>query len=235
MEGNTVAKIALQAATYAIDKPYDYQVPLELLDTLRPGMRVIVPFGAGNRRTEGIVLALEGGYPDDPRRKSILTVLDEEPVLDGEALRLALWMRERWFCTVYDAARAMLPAGLYFSLQDRWKLAPGVDREAAYAAAGRSEHARHIVELLFASGREADVAQIKEAFGTRSQSRPQAAAGQGHSHLETSASRVGDKKELVASLAIPPESHGPGHAKAPLRAPAVRRDRAAVRPRQRLG
>ena len=89
MEGNTVAKIALQAATYAIDKPYDYQVPPELLDTLRPGMRVVVPFGAGNRRTEGIVLALEGGYPDDPRRKSILTVLDEEPVLDGEALRLA--------------------------------------------------------------------------------------------------------------------------------------------------
>ena len=207
MEGNTVAKIALQAATYAIDKPYDYQVPLELLDTLRPGMRVIVPFGAGNRRTEGIVLALEGGYPDDPRRKSILTVLDEEPVLDGEALRLALWMRERWFCTVYDAARAMLPAGLYFSLQDRWKLAPGVDREAAYAAAGRSEHARHIVELLFASGREADVSQIREAFGTRD---PNPALkllrDKGILTLETSASRgVGDKKELVASLAIPPE------------------------------
>lgn len=207
MEGNTVAKIALQAATYAIDKPYDYQVPPELLDTLRPGMRVIVPFGAGNRRTEGIVLALEGGYPDDPRRKSILTVLDEDPVLDGEALRLALWMRERWFCTVYDAARAMLPAGLYFSLQDRWKLAPGVDREAAYAAAGRSEHARHIVELLFASGREADVAQIKEAFGTKD---PNPALkllrDKGILTLETSASRgVGDKKELVASLAIPPE------------------------------
>ena len=207
MEGNTVAKIALQAATYAIDKPYDYQVPPELLDTLRPGMRVIVPFGAGNRRTEGIVLALEGGYPDDPRRKSILTVLDEEPVLDGEALRLALWMRERWFCTVYDAARAMLPAGLYFSLQDRWKLAPGVEREAAYAAAGRSEHARHIVELLFVSGREADVAQIKEAFGTKD---PNPALkllrDKGILTLETSASRgVGDKKELVASLAIPPE------------------------------
>ena len=223
MEGNTVAKIALQAATYAIDKPYDYQVPLELLDTLRPGMRVVVPFGAGNRRTEGIVLALEGGYPDDPRRKSILTVLDEEPVLDGEALRLALWMRERWFCTVYDAARAMLPAGLYFSLQDRWKLAPGVDREAAYAAAGRSEHARHIVELLFVSGREADVAQIKEAFGTKD---PNPALkllrDKGILTLETSASRgVGDKKELVASLAIPPEEAmalvTPRHRSAPLR------------------
>ena len=235
MEGNTVAKIALQAATYAIDKPYDYQVPPELLDTLRPGMRVVVPFGAGNRRTEGIVLALEGGYPDDPRRKSILTVLDEEPVLDGEALRLALWMRERWFCTVYDAARAMLPAGLYFSLQDRWKLAPGVDREAAYAAAGRSEHARRIVELLFASGREADVAQIKEAFGTKD---PNPALkllrDKGILTLETSASRgVGDKKELVASLAIPPEEAmalvTPRRRSAPLRYAVTER------PRQRLG
>ena len=59
MDGITVVKIALSAATYAIDKPYDYTVPEEAADTLRPGMRVIVPFGSGNRRTEGIVLALE--------------------------------------------------------------------------------------------------------------------------------------------------------------------------------
>ena len=82
-----------------------------------------------------------------------------------------------------------------------------MEREAAYAAAGRSEHARHIVELLFVSGREADVAQIKEAFGTKD---PNPALkllrDKGILTLETSASRgVGDKKELVASLAIPPE------------------------------
>ena len=207
MAGNTVAKIALQTATYAIDKPYDYQVPEELTAALRPGMRVIVPFGAGNRRTEGIVLALEGGRPDDPRRKAVLALLDEEPVLDGPGLRLALWMRERYFCTVYDAARAMLPAGLYFSLQDRWSIAPGVDREAAWEAAGRSERARQVVELLFASGGGADVAQLREAFGTRD---PNPALkllrDKGIITLETSASRgVGDKKELVASLAVPPE------------------------------
>ena len=207
MAGNTVAKIALQAATYAIDKPYDYQVPTELLDQLRPGMRVIVPFGAGNRRTEGIVLALEGGRPDDPRRKAILALLDEEPVLDAPELRLALWMRERYFCTVYDAARAMLPAGLYFSLQDRWQLAPGMDEEAAYEAAGRSERARRVLELIFASGGWADVAQLKEAFGTKD---PNPALkllrDKGVLTLETSASRgVGDKKELVAALDIPPE------------------------------
>ena len=205
MEGETVAKIALSAATYAIDKPYDYLVPRAL--ALRPGMRVVVPFGAGNRRTEGLVLALEEGCPPDPRRKAILAVLDEEPVLDGEALRLALWMRERWFCTVYDAARAMLPAGLYFALQDRWSVASGVDREAAYEAAGRSEHARQVLDILFANEGSADVAQIREAFGPKDPNPAlKALRDKGVLTLETSASRgVGDKTEQVAVLAIPPE------------------------------
>ena len=207
MDGITVAKVALSAATYAIDKPYDYTVPEEAAATLRPGMRVIVPFGAGNRRTEGIVLALETGCGPNPRRKPVLVVLDEEPVLDGKAIRLALWMWERWFCTVYDAARAMLPAGLYFSLQDSWSLVPGMDEETALAAAGRSEHARQLVDLLFAWGGQADVGRIKEAFGIKD---PNPALrmlrDKGILTLETSASRgVGDKTEKVAVLAIPPE------------------------------
>ena len=207
MDTVAVAKLALSAATYAIDRPYDYQVPRELADTLRPGMRVVVPFGAGNRRTEGIVLAFEDGRPPDPKRKTILTLLDEEPVLDAEALQLALWMRERWFCTVYDAARAMLPAGLYFSLQDRYAVAPGIDRETAYASAGKSEHARRILDLIFASGGSAERRQIREAFGIKD---PNPALRQLTDHgvlqLETSAERgVGDKTEQVAVLAVPAE------------------------------
>ena len=201
-----VAKIALKAATYAIDRPYDYAVPAALDDMLKPGMRVIVPFGAGNRHTEGIVLALEEVSGGEVPLKPVLTLLDEAPVLDGEAIRLALWMRERWFCTVYDAARAMLPAGLYYALQDRWKLVPGVDRAAAFEAAGRSDHARQVVELLFAHGGGADVAAIRAAFGTKD---PNPALkllrDKGVITLETSASRgVGDKTQQVAALAIPP-------------------------------
>lgn len=207
MERDTVAKIALHAATYTIDKPYDYLVPPELKDRLKPGMRVIVPFGAGNRRTEGIVLVLENGCSYNPKRKNVLTLLDEEPVLDAQALRLALWMRERYFCTVYDAARAMLPSGLYFSLQDKWSITHGVDREQAYEAAGRSESAKHLLELIYAWGGSAEVAQIKEAFGTRD---PNPALKllreRGILTLETSAERgIGDKTERVASLAISPE------------------------------
>ena len=56
-----IAKIAVSAATYWIDRPYDYLIPEELGDKLRPGMRVYVPFSRGNRRCEGIVLAVTDG------------------------------------------------------------------------------------------------------------------------------------------------------------------------------
>ena len=55
MDGAVIAKIALAAAAYAIDRPYDYLVPAELEGRAVPGVRVLVPFGRGNKRTEGIV------------------------------------------------------------------------------------------------------------------------------------------------------------------------------------
>ncbi len=108
-----VAKVAVSAATYWIDKPYDYLVPEEMEDRVRPGMRVSVPFARGNRRAEGIVLALADRSEYD-RLKAILSVLDEEPILSEEQIKLALFMRERFFCTVYEAVKAILPAGLWF-------------------------------------------------------------------------------------------------------------------------
>ena len=57
------AKIALSAATFAIDRPYSYAVPKELEGKLRPGMRVLVPFGTGNRPSEGLVLSLAEEEP----------------------------------------------------------------------------------------------------------------------------------------------------------------------------
>lgn len=201
-----IAKIALSAATFAIDRPYDYLIPQELFP-LPVGVRVIVPFGPGNRRVEGLVLAVEQQEASEKPLKAILTRLDEEPVLSEEGIQMALWIRERWFCTVYDAARAMLPAGLYYALQDCYQLADGVDQEAALEAVGRSKNERRIVELVSPHLHGMEVAQIREAFGTKD---PGPAL---HSLLEkgiltliTSASRgVGDKTERWVSLAIPPE------------------------------
>ena len=108
-----VAKVAVAAAPYWIDRPYDYLVPEELADKALPGTRVFVPFAQGNRRSEGIILA-RADHSEFKQLKSVLAVLDEEPVLSARQIKLALFMRERFFCTVYDAFRAILPAGLWF-------------------------------------------------------------------------------------------------------------------------
>ena len=131
-----IAKIAVAAAPYAIDRPYDYQIPAELEDMLSPGMRVAVPFGKGNRISDGIVLSIGPIQEQQGTLKQILAQLDDEPMLSAQDIQLSLWMRDQYFCTVYDAARAILPAGLWFSLKDCWRIAPGVSREAAYEAAG---------------------------------------------------------------------------------------------------
>jgi len=108
-----IARVAVAAATFAIDRPYDYKIPESMRDKAIPGMRVLVPFGQGNKKSEGVILSLTA-ESDSKRLKSIAELLDESSVLCDENLRLALWMSDRFFCTVFDALRAMLPAGMWF-------------------------------------------------------------------------------------------------------------------------
>ena len=103
-----VAFVAVDAAVYAIDKPYSYQIPPEM--NVQVGSRVIVPFGRSNRRTEGIVLDIS--EEEHSGLKAIERPLDNEPVISPEFIRMAAFLRERYFCTFYDAIKAMLPAGL---------------------------------------------------------------------------------------------------------------------------
>ena len=202
-----IAKVAVAKAIYSIDRPYDYLIPGELEGRLRPGMRVLVPFAAGNRGSDGIVLSIYEAPSAGQALKSIQAALDEEPVLDTNAIQLALWMRERYFCTVYDCVKAMLPAGLYFSLRDSVEIRAGVDRETAYAAAEGAPTAAQLLDLLWGWGGKGDMEQIRLAFGARD---PNPAIRRlteaGIAVLETGAHRaVGDKKEKLAVLAVPAE------------------------------
>lgn len=111
-----VALIAVSSAIYAIDKPYSYSVPSDL--KLEAGMRVIVPFGRGNKRSEGIVLGVQDGKMDG--LKAVEQVLDREPLLSESFIRMAAFLRERYFCTFYDAIKAMLPAGLWYDTSEKY-------------------------------------------------------------------------------------------------------------------
>ena len=150
-----VAKIAVSAATFAIDKPYSYWVPVG--PALSPGMRVMVPFGRGNRHCEGMVLSLEEGSPEG--LKPVAQVLDPEPVLDDTMLRLAGFLRERYFCTLYDAVRAMLPAGMGFRALERFSLTEDLSWKTATI---RKAGAKAVLEHLQSLGGQADASHLRQ-------------------------------------------------------------------------
>lgn len=205
--GRKIAKIAVSSAVYVIDQPYDYLIPNEMEESIQPGVRVLVPFGSGNRGTDGVVLAVEEESQHGGALKAIDACLDERPVLTEKAIQLAIWMRERYFCTLYDCVNAMLPAGLHFSLRDTLTLKPDLDLEEARRQVGSSTAACRLLELLRDWGGTGDMEQIRLAFGAKNPNHPmRQLINAGLAELETNAQRmVKDKTEKVAILAMSAE------------------------------
>lgn len=105
-----VALVALQGAALSYDKLYTYVIPPELLDICLEGCRVLVPFGRGNLKRQGMVLKVK---EDDVKGlKSINSLIDRTPILNSEMLAVCEYLHERTFCTYYDGIHALLPAGL---------------------------------------------------------------------------------------------------------------------------
>ena len=115
-----IAKVAVAAATYAIDKPYDYLVPQGA--DMAVGMRVLVPFGHGRRIGLVVELAEQAAHA---ALKPIAAPLEEEPVLTEEGLFLLRWLRENTFCTWFDALSVLIPAGYGLRGLTGWSLVRG--------------------------------------------------------------------------------------------------------------
>ena len=199
METAWIVKVAVSAAPYSIDKPYDYLVPAALEELAVPGARVTVPFGRGNRTSEGIILAAAPGEKN-PGIKAIFAVLDREPVLDATGIALALWMRQRYFCTLYEAVKAILPAGLWYQLREVWHIVPG--EEAAALAAG-IPGGQAVWDALTASGGSTDAQVLENACGEETQRVLRALRKAGAVTCETEAKRkLGDKMRRMVQLAL---------------------------------
>lgn len=160
-----VAKIAVSAATYWLDKPYDYLIPENMRGVVSVGTRVTVPFSRGNRQSEGIVLGITDHSEYGDKLKPIMSVLDTEPVVTGAQLKLALWMHDRLFCTVYDAVKTILPAGLWFKADGSRRIKDktvefvelAIDAEEAFEIAKnkrrKAPQQASILELLCSTGK----------------------------------------------------------------------------------
>lgn len=111
-----LAYVAVEDVSYHFDILYGYAVPDNLKSRVEPGVRVQVPFGRGKSQRQGVVFSA-GTEEYDSRYKSVIRVLDSEPILNSEMLELARFLKERTFCTYYEAAKIQMPVGLNLKMK----------------------------------------------------------------------------------------------------------------------
>lgn len=195
-----IAKIAVSGLPFAVDKPYSYRIPLGMQP--QPGMRVMVPFGRGNQKHDGVVLSVEDG--EEEELKTVDCCLDETPILSERMLRMAAFLRERYFCAYYDCLCAILPAGIRFQTKVTFSLTENLSWQDQSI---RQADALAVLHLLQNLGGEAEESHLKQLL-------PEEKLEQALQYLlrkkwirsNTDFSRkTGDKSEKIAVLASPAE------------------------------
>lgn len=119
----TAAKVALSGTAYGFDIEYTYRVPAVLKEILCPGMRVLAPFGRGNSKRVGLVMRVYE-REDEEGIKPILSLIDRKPLIDAEMMELVRWLKERTFCTYYEAFRTVIPSGYSVTVDETYSLSP---------------------------------------------------------------------------------------------------------------
>lgn len=202
-------KLAVSAAventTYSFDREFEYLVPDSLADLCEEGKRVLVPFGRGNRRRQAIITDVHpaGEGIDEKKLKSIITVLDDSPVLSPELMQTAKFMRDRCFCTLYEAVKAMLPTGINYRVTTVYGIRPGSDEHEL------DEEKQRLYNYLLAARKPVRLEKLLDDMGYSDSRIPDEMARDGILYKSDEAyRRVNDASVKMASVAAGADIEG---------------------------
>jgi primosomal protein N' (replication factor Y) len=150
--------VILSETTRNFDKLYQYQLPQELINNIRIGQRVMVPFGYGNKLLEGIVYSIDNDTSYD-KLKNVRTIIDDAPILKEELIQLISWMREKYICTYYDVVKTILPTGIGVKGSKVIKLIDEYDQVP--------KKLKKIIETLIENNKECEYQELKGKVGPR--------------------------------------------------------------------
>ena len=111
-----LAQAAVNDANIHFDKLYSYRIPAELAGRVFPGSMVLVPFGRGSKARMAVVLAV-GEVDESDAPKGLKTLYDAAPEdarLTPDLLELVRFLKERTFCTWFEAVKAVIPYGAQY-------------------------------------------------------------------------------------------------------------------------
>ncbi len=96
-----------------VDRIFDYGIPKGIENIVKEGMRVIVPFGNSNKKTEGYVISISDNtdVPSE-KLKNIINICDDFPIFSKEMIKLALWLKEKYYTTLSACLKTIMPSGI---------------------------------------------------------------------------------------------------------------------------
>ena len=111
---NLYAEIILNSEALEIDRHFTYKIPVELEEKVQVGQIVKVPFGMGNKTSEGFVFSIKGENEVNIsfKVKKISAIITDEPIIDEDDIKLINFLREKYLCKYIDAFRLLIPVGI---------------------------------------------------------------------------------------------------------------------------
>ena len=116
------AEIVINSDALDIDKPFTYEVPLELQNDVRVGQWVKVPFGVKNSINDGFILSIKSDEIVGIRIKKIKAIAKEEPLLNEDDIKVIEFLKENYLCKYIDGIRLLIPQGLLKGVSNKHKL-----------------------------------------------------------------------------------------------------------------
>jgi len=104
-------KIIVDNRSSSVDRPFTYKIDSEMTGSIKEGMRVVVPFGRGNKLIKGLVIGIEEDIEPNYKVKSIIDVLDDKPLISKNLIQLSLWIKDKYLASYLDSFQPSLPPG----------------------------------------------------------------------------------------------------------------------------
>lgn len=152
------AQVIIDNKASQTDKPYTYIVPEDMKDSIKEGMRVLVSFGRGNRVIKGIVIKLQDYYEKNYKLKSIIDIIDDQPLISKNMIDLSIWMSEVYLCSYLDALQTVLPPGDFKKVKTYISLD---EEDSSFLDDDLSQLENNILNLVKDTGDKIDLETLK--------------------------------------------------------------------------
>ena len=144
-----------------IHQEFTYRVPHEISDQVKPGLRVVVPFGKSKLLT-GIITSVHDQIPKAYQARFIEHLLDEKPIITGKQYTFWEWLASYYMAPIGDVMNAALPANFKLASETKIVLHPDFDA-AKFQLTDRQDQIIEALEIK----ETLDLKEISELIGIK--------------------------------------------------------------------